>query len=107
MRISFLVIVFAFITMQSLAQPVLTPRNMALGGGGSTYITNYNANFYNPANLMIQDRKGDFEIGFLIGGVHFNGIQNFNNVKTQYDNAKQYFQKYNAGSYAISEAEQD
>ncbi|MEX0609221.1 MAG: DUF5723 family protein [Balneolaceae bacterium] len=84
------------------AQPVITPRNMALGGGGSTYITDYNANFYNPANLMIQDRKGTVDIGVMIGGFYFDGIQDYSAPERQANNARNYVLKYRPGSYSIS-----
>lgn len=91
--------------VQSYAQAVMTPRNMALGGGGSTYITSYNANFYNPANLMIQDRHGDFEIGFLAGGFQFKGLQNYKHPATQFENALQYVDKYRPGNYQLDQTE--
>ena len=77
-----------------LSQPVITPRNMALGGGGSTYITDYNANFYNPANLMIRDREGNFSIGIGIGGFFFNPYENFSSPNDQYENARDYLSAY-------------
>jgi hypothetical protein len=90
-----------------LAQPVITPRNMALGGGGSTYITDYNANFYNPANLMISDREGDFSIGVGIGGFFFNPFQNFGSPNLQYENARDYLTAYEAENRASFRANRD
>lgn len=81
----------------TVAQPVLTPKNLALGGGGTTYITDYNANFYNPANLLIHDRQKKVDIGFLVSGSYFNGVLNFENVFDQKDNAFNYFEKYSSG----------
>ena len=72
------------------AQPVLTPMNVALGGGGSTYITDYNANFYNPANLFIEDRLRAIDLGFAISGTYFNGVQNFTDLNEQRDNFEKY-----------------
>jgi len=91
----------------SFAQPVLTPKNLALGGGGSTYITDYNANFYNPANLLINDRKKNLDIGFLVGVSSFNGVLNFENPTTQKDNYLKYFNKFTIGDYAISQADRN
>ncbi|MEX2477294.1 MAG: DUF5723 family protein [Gracilimonas sp.] len=85
-----------------MAQPVITPRNMALGGGGSTYITDYNANFYNPANLMIQDRAGRFSIGVGITGLYLDGAQNFNSPSDQFQNVKNHIDLYTPGSNSIS-----
>jgi hypothetical protein len=77
-----------------MAQPVITPMNLALGGGGSTYITDYNANFYNPANLMIRDREGDFSIGLGVTGFYFNSFQNFNDPNQQFTNAQDHSGTY-------------
>lgn len=93
--------------LYSYAQPVLTPRNVALGGGGSTYITDYNANFYNPANLMIQDRRRNIDVGLLITGTYFNAVQNFSNLDEQRSNLENYITAFEAGAYAISPLERD
>lgn len=84
------------------AQPVLTPKNMALGGGGSTYITDFNANFYNPANLLIHDRKRKVDVGFLSSGSFFNGVLNSENPSRQKDNFFDYFNKFSTGNYDIN-----
>lgn len=89
----------------SYAQPVLTPRNVALGGGGSTYITDYNANFYNPANLLIQDRQRNIDFGLLITGTYFNAVQNFSNLEQQRLNLEDYILAFNPGAYSISPIE--
>ena len=85
-------------TTSAMAQPVITPRNLALGGGGSTYITDYNANFYNPANLMIRDREGDFSIGVGISGFYFDPFENFNTPNQQFSNAKDHVGVYSESS---------
>lgn len=87
------------------SQPVLTPRNVALGGGGSTYITDYNANFYNPANLIIQDRRRNVDFGILITGTYFNAVQNFSNLDQQSSNLEDYILAFTPNSYAITPAE--
>lgn len=89
------------------AQPVLTPRNVALGGGGSTYITDYNANFYNPANLLIQDRQRNIDFGLLITGTYFNAVQNFSDLEEQRANLEDYITAFNPGSYSISPIERN
>lgn len=106
MRRTLLVITWALLCgLYSYAQPVLTPRNVALGGGGSTYITDYNANFYNPANLMIQDRQRDIDVGLFITGTYFNAVQNFSNLDQQRTNLENYITAFDAGSYAITPLE--
>lgn len=91
----------------SYAQPVLTPRNVALGGGGSTYITDYNANFYNPANLLIQDRQRNIDVGFLITGTYFNAVQNFSDPGKQSQNLIDYISAFQPGAYTITSTERD
>jgi hypothetical protein len=44
------------------SQIILSPENTALGGGGTAYITGYEALFLNPANLFIRDKQNRFEI---------------------------------------------
>ena len=78
---------------------------MALGGGGSTYITDYNANFYNPANLVIQDRERKVDLGFLLTGTYFNAVQNFSNLADQRENLENYIYAFQPGTYDIDAEE--
>lgn len=87
------------------AQPVLTPRNIALGGGGSTYITDYHANFYNPANLMIQDREGQVSIGIGIGGFYMDAIRNYSSPSLQLKNARDQYTPYRDQDFSLSDPE--
>lgn len=89
------------------AQPVITPKNLALGGGGTTYITDFNANFYNPANLLINDRTKTVDIGFLSGVSTFNGVLNYENPEAQKDNYLKYFNKFSAGEYSLTQADRE
>ena len=91
--------------ISALAQPVLTPRNVALGGGGSTYITDYNANFYNPANLVIQERERTIDLGFLITGTYFNAVRNFSDPQLQRENLEDYISAFQPGAYTIDAEE--
>ena len=101
-------IFMGFICANSIfAQPVLTPKNLALGGGGTTYITDFNANFYNPANLLINDRARVVDIGFLSSGSFFNGVLNFEDLNDQKDNYLRYFNKFESGEFSASQAERD
>lgn len=84
------------------AQPVITPRNIALGGGGSTYITDFNANFYNPANLMIQDREGTISIGVGIAGFYFGGVKNYSDPEMQWNNSQDYIGVYEEGNSSFT-----
>ncbi len=83
------------------AQAVLSPRNMALGGGGSTYITDYNANFYNPANLMIQDKYGTIEIGAGLGGFYFNSPVAYSSPQKQLSNFRDHTKRYKDNRFSF------
>lgn len=75
---------------------------MALGGGGSTYINDYQANFYNPANLMIKDHPGSFDIGVAVGGIYFDPVLNYRGLQDQFHNLKDYIQSYDPSSYTLT-----
>jgi hypothetical protein len=87
------------------AQPVLTPRNLALGGGGSTYITDYNANFYNPANLMIQDREGSLIFGVGASAVYLDAAYGHPGIKDQWRNIQDHIRIYEPGQYQFATGE--
>lgn len=51
-----------------------TAKSVALGGGGTAYIDSYEANFLNPANIMLRtDRKTKLSIGLAGLGVSGGG----------------------------------
>lgn len=50
------------------AQPAFNARNSALGGGGTAWLTGFEANFLNPANLFLPG-GGDTKLG--LAGVTF------------------------------------
>lgn len=51
-----------------------TATNIGLGGGGTAYVDSYDANFLNPANIMLRnDRKTKISFGLLGVGVSAGG----------------------------------
>lgn len=102
--ITALLIIFAGYSLGS-AQPVLTPRNMSLGGGGSTYITDFNANFYNPANLLILDSERSLSIGLGISGIYSDRLLNYNSFSTQINSIKDHFDIYQPGDLSINNSQ--
>ncbi|MCC5905786.1 MAG: hypothetical protein JJU13_06260 [Balneolaceae bacterium] len=56
------------------AQMSVTTENMALGGGGTSYLTGYEALFVNPANLYIQEKNYRLQISLLQGGGYFDSL---------------------------------
>ncbi|MEX0662457.1 MAG: DUF5723 family protein [Balneolaceae bacterium] len=55
----------------SFAQISLSPENMGLGGGGTSYSTGYEALFINPANLHIRERDYRVQFGFAQVGAQY------------------------------------
>lgn len=89
------------------AQPVVSANNLALGGGGAAYLNGLEANFYNPANLMIFDRKGRFHFGAGNAGGYFQPVLSTDNIQTQITDFRDIFLPHNTGSQSISASERE
>ncbi len=72
--ISFIFGLCLILVQAAQAQPSLHPRNVALGGGGAAYLTGPQAAFYNPANLIIQDRSRRFQVSLGNSAFLFNPV---------------------------------
>lgn len=65
-----------------------TAKSVSLGGGGTAYVDSYEANFLNPANIMLRtDRNTGFTVGLAAVGVNGGGplanITTYNNYLTK------------------------
>lgn len=69
--IAVLAAILLFIPLQSAAQISLTTENMALGGGGTAYLTGYETLFVNPANLYIQEKNYSLQISLMQGAGYY------------------------------------
>ena len=101
----FMLLLLCVLGIHLQAQPVFTPRNMALGGGGSTYLTDFHANFYNPANLMIRDKEGTFTVGAGSGGFLLDGSRNYADINEQIEKSRDYIDTYDPQYGAFPESE--
>ncbi len=64
----------ALTTTVSAQARLQTATNIGLGGGGTAYVDSYDANFLNPANIMLRnDRKTKISFGLLGVGVSAGG----------------------------------
>ncbi len=84
------------------AQPVLNARNIALGGGGTAYLSGVESNFYNPANLSIYDRKGTIHFNLGTIGTFFEPVLSTGNPKSQFTRYADAFLPYSPGEQSIS-----
>ncbi|TYP95054.1 hypothetical protein LX73_0349 [Fodinibius salinus] len=55
-----MVLILGLVSLQ--AQPILGARNTSLGSGGTAYISDVEATFWNPANLAITDQSGRWHL---------------------------------------------
>lgn len=90
-----------------LAQPVLSTKNLALGGGGTAYLTGYEANFINPANLMIRSRKTNLSLGLGEAGVLFNPVSSGSGLADKVDQFRNYLDAYQPGTGGVASNEID
>lgn len=89
----------------SEAQPVLGAKNTALGGGGTAYLTGYEATFWNPANLAINSRTGHVHFGIGQAGILYEPVLSSNVANDQFFNFTDSFYPYKSSATHISAAQ--
>lgn len=70
---------FAVIPNGSNAQISLTAENMALGGGGTAYLTGYESLFVNPANIYITEKSYSYQLSLFQGAYYYDSLLPINN----------------------------
>ncbi|MDR8391092.1 DUF5723 family protein [Aliifodinibius sp. S!AR15-10] len=76
-----------------------------MGGGGTAYITGYEANFINPANLKIRDRGTNFSFGIGGAGTFYTPAMPTDNITDQFNHYRDYLDAYQPGAFTISSQE--
>ncbi|MEX2463871.1 MAG: DUF5723 family protein [Balneolaceae bacterium] len=71
---STLTILLCLIPGLSYSQLSLNAENMALGGGGTSYLTGYEALFVNPANLFINEKDQPVQLSLFQGAFIYHSI---------------------------------
>jgi len=87
------------------AQPVRGAQNTALGGGGTAYLTGLEATLWNPANLTINDRPGQWHFGFGNAAILHEPVLSTDVAGDQYYSFKDTYYPYRAGATTISESQ--
>lgn len=95
------------LSLPAQAQPVLGAENTAMGGGGTTYLTGFEATFWNPANLAINDRRGQVNLGIGHAGIIFEPILSADNPYDQFFKFTDGFMPYKSYTAAISPAQRN
>lgn len=96
-KYAFILLFIAFVIASpniAHSQISLTTENMALGGGGTAYLTGFESLFVNPANLYIQEKNYRFQISMLYGGFYYDTLlpvrNNIDRFKNFADNSGLY-----------------
>lgn len=87
------------------AQPVLGAQNTALGGGGTAYLTGFEATFWNPANLSVNDRLGNIHFGLGQAGILYEPVLSTDVAGDQFFNFTDSFYPYKPSAAEITSAE--
>ncbi len=105
---SLLLLLFVtFIPSHLLGQPVIGARNTSLGGGGTAYLTGYEATFWNPANLMVKDLKGRLHFGAGHTGILYEPVFSTDAAGDQFFNFTDSFYPYETGTADINSLQRE
>jgi len=83
-------------------QPVLGAENTALGGGGTAYLSGYEATFWNPANLILTSRPGTVHFGIGQTGILYEPVLSSDVAGDQFFNFTDSFYPYKPSAAQIS-----
>ena len=89
------------------AQAVLGAQNTALGGGGTAYLDGYKATLWNPANLVIRDRPGNWHFGLGHTGILYEPVLSTGVAGDQYFNFTDTYFPYRINSADITTAQRE
>jgi len=91
----------------SLAQFSLNAENMALGGGGTSYLTGYETLFINPANLHIHEEAYSLQISAMQSSVYSEYLLPETDFSTRSDQLYSVFLPYKSADPSLSMTEAD
>lgn len=96
------IVMLSFFGHPTYAQPILGAQNIALGGGGTAYLSGYEALYWNPANLAINDRHGTVHIGLGHSGILHDPVLSSDAVGEQFFNFTDSFYPYKPSTVDIT-----
>lgn len=85
-----------FFPTKSSAQLSYSPESMALGGGGTAYLTGFEALFVNPANLLIQEKNYTFQVSLLQSGYYFDSLEPISDLQNRFGRYLDLMAPYNS-----------
>lgn len=89
------------------AQPVLGAENIALGSGGTAYLSGFESTFLNPANLAIPSHEGRLHIGIGHLGLSYEPILSTASASDQFSNFRRSLSPYTPGDNVITDTQRN
>lgn len=86
----------------SYSQISYNPVSMGLGGGGTSYVTDYEALFTNPANLQLREKNYDLQITLFESGAYLDTPLRIRNGRERIDLFSKTLQTPQQGAYTFS-----
>lgn len=104
-----ILLLFSALAIPKLAngQPVWGAENIALGGGGTAYLSGYEATFWNPANLVLTNRPGTLHFGIGQVGILYEPVLSSDAADDQFFNFTDSFYPYKPSATQISLQQRD
>lgn len=96
MRLLFIGLLIQLLCTGVSSQNILTAENMALGGGGASYLTGFESLFLNPANLYIREKNYKLQISLLKGGAYFDSALPIRNNGDRFSRFRSTLLPYNS-----------
>jgi hypothetical protein len=80
---------------------------MGLGGGGTSYITGYNALFINPANLHLREKDYRVQFSFLESGFHLDTPLKIRHTGDRIEELSRLYDLPDAGQFTLNESRRE
>lgn len=87
------------------AQPVLSAKSIALGGGGTAYLSGFEATFWNPANLVVNNYGEPFHFGIGHTGILYEPVLSSDAPGDQLLNFTDSFYPFRTGTASITDSQ--
>jgi hypothetical protein len=93
---------FILLPAATFSQISYNPVSMGLGGGGTSYITDYEALFTNPANLQLREKNYDLQITLGESGAYFDTPLRVRDGRDRIELFSETLQSPKPGAYTFS-----
>lgn len=93
---------FYILPLQAVSQISFNPVSMGLGGGGTSYITDYEALFINPANLQLREKNYGLQVALGESGAYFDSPLSVRDGRDRIRLFEETLQTPQVGSYTFT-----